>query len=833
MTMFRTVSGALTIYAGDPRPVHFSFFDAAGAPQSLSGRSFVFAVRRDILTQAIFVPIPMILSGDGYYVTAPITADQATAIYEAGVGYPIVYDVIETTAGASTTRWTGRIAAQPSTALPSDAPPRWIDLPVVELVSDGPVVRVSERGAAGPGVEQRLKDLGDIAEADPALMRDKIREWGGEGAAPFAEAAETAAQQAAEVVQEAYDTIGEVITILPSKADIILPVNYGASGDGVSPRDGAAILMAASAARLSGAPVVIDRPYLVDETLSFGLSPKLQFVGEGRFIQKPNIPTLRIGNPDAIYVAGQANMLAADAMTGSRTITLAPGKAANITAGTWLRIHSNSLAPGLGHTSKRAEHIFVEEVAGNNLIISGPLAFDYLVSAAAEVTNINLISGVEIDGFILEGADYDGISSGEGYYGIQIYGALRPKLFNMFSSNMYVAALSFYECIEAHVSRANGANHYSVDFTEQAGYGYMIHERGLNSYLYAEDICSERVRHTYTTTVDVGGIGVPLFSRFNGGRILNPRGAGLDTHPGAHGITFENFGVHGSRHVGIQSRSSGTKFKNIDITGSAGSGVLIEGTAEDTEVIGVSMRSVAYDVIGSTNHASRGAIWDAGRRTYGNDIRVDRCGGPLLQKGDSAGNTDATATWRNIRGKNICQSASVGATGRFGVGVVKDGLVGRFVIDGYEIDGGGVANYGVRVTSPNVTAEVSGGGSVRNVLLAAYSVKTSDIVHGGSDISVNNPGQRKDVTISGGIIDVSSLGSSFFNLRGEGGANDQLTQILGGRLGDKIILTATTEDITVIHDPSKINLAGASNLTLVSALDNLCLYCVGTNTWSY
>ncbi|MAM11645.1 MAG: hypothetical protein CML23_14535 [Rhizobiaceae bacterium] len=201
MTMFRTVSGALTIYAGDPRPVHFPFFDAAGAPQSLSGRSFVFAVRREILTQAIFDPIPMILSNDGYYVTAPITADQATAIYEAGVGYPIVYDVIETTAGASTTRWTGRIAAQPSTALPSDAPPRWIDLPVAELVSDGPVVRVSERGAAGPGVEQRLKDLGDIAEADPALMRDKIREWGGEGGAPFAEAAEAAAQQAAGLVE--------------------------------------------------------------------------------------------------------------------------------------------------------------------------------------------------------------------------------------------------------------------------------------------------------------------------------------------------------------------------------------------------------------------------------------------------------------------------------------------------------------------------------------------------------------------------------------------------------------------------------------------------------
>ena len=65
---------------------------------------------------------------------------------------------------------------------------------MAELVAEGAILRVSERGAAGPGVEQRLKDLGDIAEADPALMRDKIREWGGEGGAPFAEAAQMAAQ---------------------------------------------------------------------------------------------------------------------------------------------------------------------------------------------------------------------------------------------------------------------------------------------------------------------------------------------------------------------------------------------------------------------------------------------------------------------------------------------------------------------------------------------------------------------------------------------------------------------------------------------------------------
>ena len=221
MTMFRTVSGALTIYAGDPRPVHFPFFDAAGVAQSLSGRSFVFTVRRDILTQAIFDPIPMILSNDGFYVTAPITADQATAIYEAGVGYPIVYDVIETTAGASTTRWTGRIEALPSTALPSDAPPRWVDLPVAELVSDGPVIRVSERGAAGPGVEQRLKDLGDIPEADPALMRDKIREWGGEGGAPFAEAAGAAAQAAGAAAQAAGEARQQAESLVEPVQDIV------------------------------------------------------------------------------------------------------------------------------------------------------------------------------------------------------------------------------------------------------------------------------------------------------------------------------------------------------------------------------------------------------------------------------------------------------------------------------------------------------------------------------------------------------------------------------------------------------------------------------------
>jgi len=187
MTMFRTVASPLTLLVGNAKVVHFTFPLPSGQPRSLVGQTFIWVARRRLLTTPLIEPVALTLSTDGLYASAPISAEVVAQIADLGAGYLLDWDVIETTNGASTTRWTGQLRVLPSAVTPgeTDAAPSWVDLPYAEIISQGETLLISERGAMGPGLEQRLKDLGDIPEADPELARDKIREWGGEGAEPF------------------------------------------------------------------------------------------------------------------------------------------------------------------------------------------------------------------------------------------------------------------------------------------------------------------------------------------------------------------------------------------------------------------------------------------------------------------------------------------------------------------------------------------------------------------------------------------------------------------------------------------------------------------------
>lgn len=195
--MFRALAPSLSLWAANPRALRIVLLDKNGQPQDLTGRTATLAVRRSSMLEPR-VTVESVMSTDGYAWLFLLTADQCDLLYADGQAYSLSYDVIETGAGGSL-RWTGRIDVQPASELPGGgASPVLVDLPVAELVSETDTILISERGATGFGVEQRLKDLGDIPEADPALMRDKIRDWGAEGGAPFAVTAELARDAALE-----------------------------------------------------------------------------------------------------------------------------------------------------------------------------------------------------------------------------------------------------------------------------------------------------------------------------------------------------------------------------------------------------------------------------------------------------------------------------------------------------------------------------------------------------------------------------------------------------------------------------------------------------------
>lgn len=184
-------AGVLLVRAGEPMVLRFTLARVDGTPQDLTGRTFALAFRRS-RTLVPFLVLPGELSGDALSIMLPITAAQATAVYAEGESYALSYDVVELSGNASISKWTQRVSVDQGPEFPSDITPIWIDLPYSSAVVDPAVLVVIEKGAMGAGVEERLHDMGEIAEPTTAAMKEWLLSQGADGAQPFAQAAEAA-----------------------------------------------------------------------------------------------------------------------------------------------------------------------------------------------------------------------------------------------------------------------------------------------------------------------------------------------------------------------------------------------------------------------------------------------------------------------------------------------------------------------------------------------------------------------------------------------------------------------------------------------------------------
>lgn len=155
MTMARTVTPPITLFSNDPRVIRFPLLDGAGDPQILVGRAFLFVARATVAQLAI-IEVEMLLSGDGLYVVAPITADHAATLYALSADLSLSYDVVEVTGGASITRWTGRLKMEISPNISGDSVPVWLDLPFAQIISEDDTIAISENGAQGHSASREL-----------------------------------------------------------------------------------------------------------------------------------------------------------------------------------------------------------------------------------------------------------------------------------------------------------------------------------------------------------------------------------------------------------------------------------------------------------------------------------------------------------------------------------------------------------------------------------------------------------------------------------------------------------------------------------------------------
>lgn len=183
-----TPAGALMVRSGEAFALPLILQNGAGENQDLLGRSFVLSFRFSRASEP-FLSVAGVLADDRFSVSFMVSAENATAIYEAGLSRALQGDITEV---GGTFRHSFPVTVDEGSGVPVDEPISLPNFPVTELVAMPGATIVVERGAQGYGAERRLYDAGLIDEPTVAAMDERYALAG----APFADAAAASAVEA-------------------------------------------------------------------------------------------------------------------------------------------------------------------------------------------------------------------------------------------------------------------------------------------------------------------------------------------------------------------------------------------------------------------------------------------------------------------------------------------------------------------------------------------------------------------------------------------------------------------------------------------------------------
>lgn len=409
---------------------------------------------------------------------------------------------------------------------------------------------------------------------------------------------------------------------------------------------------------------------------TYDISGRIEITKSNTVLWAPGGAKLRIASatPVAISVGDietganltQSNTLASNSLAGSTSVTLAAGKGANITAGSWIVILSNAVVPehDAAVVNKRAEFANVYSVATDTLTLAAPLRYDYLTADSAQVYVVNWV-----ENFAMVGLGIDGNAQTSCAIGVQMSWCRKPIISGVEAIDLQQRFIRFQGCLNARVNGLRQQNALSNGYNGDSGhFGYMLAEQGLNEGLVASGLHADRVRHGYTTgaswTSNAGatsavitGIGVPMNSEIGPGVHTNARGAGWDTHEVGADIVFNGLKTLGSMQLGFQVRSVRTRFRNCYARDLVGAPLQIGSDAQDTCVDGGldwQNTNLGTDQEGSTDWTKQSPIVDNSARSYlgkANPNELDNGNFDFWDRGTSFTATGATANrWQMTLG---------------------------------------------------------------------------------------------------------------------------------------------------------------------------------------
>lgn len=609
-------------------------------------------------------------------------------------------------------------------------------------------------------------------------------------------------------------------------ADTLNVKDFGATGNGVTD-DTAAIQAALNASTNVYLP---PGDYLVT---ALTLTGRMYGAGPGATILRKS------GEGSMIKPYGTTG--SAITMTpptvGAYTVTLTTTPVGTFAAGDWAIIEADDEAypvVGTGSGGKAGEIVLIKSIAGNVLTLHAPVVWTYTTNV--RLRQINWLRNPRVEDLrIILNESANALLYNQEAHGIDFRFCYAPVARGLEISNGLQAGVQFSACVKGLVHGCDIHDLASADDDVTGGFGYGVHERGVNLGLVVSNNRFSRVRVGYTSGFGFSFVyqwGVPFGTNIVGNTCNDTRQAGLSAHEAGAHLSFLSNNIQGAGNMGINVRSKWVTVRNNVIENCIGPGVNVQFATGAIEGCVISDNTIKYTNLGvspnGTDNTGRGAIDDSSPDSVIMNNHISWCKGPAIR----FNSTKRTVVAGNFA-YNPCQGLVAGRLYAFGgetAGLTTDYVVLRDNVC-ISLDAK-VVNL---IAKANNTYVEGSGNWGRGFTGATYSGEVANYAFsgGGSRADRSGFGYRVTVRLATDVLALESddVRGGVIVVQAETGAADDLYTISGGFEGTEIIVRCVSGNTITLRNgadtTNNIRTNTAANISLSSSTQLVRLIKVG------
>lgn len=524
---------------------------------------------------------------------------------------------------------------------------------------------------------------------------------------------------------------------------------------------------------------------------------------------------------------------------GAKVVTVF-GDITGLSPGDWIMTEcDNPPIPNMA-AQGTAEIVQIESIAGQVITLMQPLAFAYPTGKTRGIRLVNWLENASVDGVEIEGnLSIPTVGGSPEVPLIDFRFARGPSATNNRLHHNHYAAIQFCGC---HAHSATGNYIYalsSADDDVNGGFGYGVHERGVNLGGRVVANTMEDTRTGYTTGAGLSSVyryGVPMNTLVEANVMHSMRQSGCSSHEAGYYLSFIGNSINGTRSMGINVRAVGHIITSNTISNTIGAGVHLvaspNGDIRDTVVTNNTLIRTNQGTTPQGDDATvRGAVDSACPNPVITNNTIMYCGGPGIRvNGTVAG---------AVVGNTIVNPCQIAATNKFAIGGEVTGSGGHVVVANNHLlsNDGKVTNFIMKAIGFFYEGQGNTSFGLTGAVLAGEALGNYSL--GGPGANRVNYGSRATLQLASDTMDLSAAAANAgliaVNAETGGGGLDDLWTITGGLEGTELILRAATGNTITVKNgagtsTNNVRTATGADLVLNSAT-KLCRFIKMGGLW--